>query len=392
MGTTCLKAAWLIDGTGRGPVPDGCVVVRGDRIVFVGRPEAAPSADASVDLPGCTLLPGLVDAHTHLGMDPGLGDQPGQWAKPESELAVRGTCYLRRDLLAGVTTARCMGERHFIDVIVRRLVNEGVVPGPRLTIAVRGLRASNGHGASPMVADGPHEIRRAVRENLKAGADHIKLYLTGGLSSAGAAVLSVGYTEDEVRAAVDEADRAGKPVAVHAHGGPAVDLALKAGVHSIEHGALLSPEQAAAIARTDTWVVLTLSIILHDDGLMRVDGRDPRLRERIVMARERVGETVRHLIRAGARLAVGTDGMHGMLAYEAEYLAGFGLTPIDAIACVTRNGAEVSGVLGETGTLECDKSADIIAVDGDPLADMSALRRIRLIMSRGVRCDNLSVQ
>jgi imidazolonepropionase-like amidohydrolase len=389
-----LRGAQLIDGSGRAPIPAACVAIREGRIVYVGPSDRVPqlSDDVSIDLHGCTLLPGLIDAHTHLGMDPGLGNQPRQWAVSESELAMRSAMHMRRDFLAGVTTLRSMGEKHFVDVTLRRLVQENVLPGPRLLLATRGLRASNGHGASPLVVDGADNIRQVVRENLNAGADVIKVYMSGGLSSANAAVLAVGYTNDELRAAVDEATRAGKPVAAHAHGGPAVDMCLDIGVHSIEHGAFLSPEQVEAVAKAGTWIVLTLGLIVHEDGLMRVDGHNPELRERILMARERLEVTVRSMIQAGIRLAVGTDGRHGMLAFEAECLVRFGLSPLEAIVCTTRNGAEVCGVLGDTGTLEVGKMADVIAVEGDPLADIQALRKVRLLVKSGVRYDHLSSQ
>ncbi|MBI4277693.1 MAG: amidohydrolase family protein, partial [Armatimonadetes bacterium] len=211
-------------------------------------------------------------------------------------------------------------------------------------------------------------------------------------SSTGAGVMYCGYTKEEVAAAVDEAARAGKGVAVHAHGGPAIDISLETGVFSIEHGALLSPAQIEAVARTGAWVVLTMTLILHDDGLMKVDGQNPAIRERILLGREKLGETVRRMIQAGVRLAVGTDALHGRLTWEAEYLVQFGMRPLDAITCATRSGAEVCGVLDETGTLEVGKSADIIAVEGDPSAHIAVLRRVRLVMKHGERYDTLSPQ
>jgi imidazolonepropionase-like amidohydrolase len=380
-----LQADRVIDGTGRSPIARGCVLVEDGRIRHVGARDDIGDIEGAriLDLAGCSLLPGFVDAHSHLCMDPGLGDQPRQLAAAESELSMRATGYVRKDLLSGVTTLRTMGERNFIDVVARRLIADGVISGPRLIISTRGLRPSNGHGASPVIVDGVEDVRKIVRENLKGGADLIKLFLTGGLSSAGADLDYCGYTFEEVKAAVEEAARAGKPVAVHAHGGPAVDLSVEAGVHSIEHGALISPPQIEKIAKAGTWVVLTMSLVLHEGGLMRVDGQNPALRDRILKGRERLEVTARRLVSSGVRLAVGTDALHGFAGHEAAYLTRFGMTPMDAVRCLTRNGADVCGVLDKTGTLEAGKLADVVAVEGDPLADIEALQSVRLVMKEG---------
>lgn len=389
---TILRGAQLIDGTGRPPLKGGCIVVEQDRIAWVGEnyPVSPGSSDTVVDLSGCTLLPGFVDSHSHLALNTGAGDQPGQMTAPASELALRAVAQMRQDLLSGVTTMRCMGEKYFLDVSVRKAVEQGLLPGPRLLISTRGVRSSSGGASSPVVADSPDEMRRIVRENLKAGADLIKLFVTGEMASSIQSGEYSPFTEAEIRTAVEEARRYGKPVAVHAHGGPAIDICIAAGVHSIEHGGLLTPAQIEGIKAADMWVITTLSLYMHPDGLMKVDGQDPKVRAGIMTARERLRETVPRLIQSGVRLAAGTDALHGMIANEAAYLVEFGMSPLDAIACITRNGAEACGVLDKVGTLEQGKLADIVAVEGDPTADIGRLSDVRFVMKDGVRYDNLS--
>ena len=386
---TVMKAAQLIDGTGAAPIQNGCLMIEDQRIVGVGvaGPATTKPTDVTIDLPGCTILPGLVDAHSHLASDPGIGNQPQQLAAGEAELAMRSVAYMRRDLLSGVTTSRLMSEKYFIDITARRLVSAGLFPGPRFITATRGIRPSHGHGASPIVIDGADNMRRAVRENLRAGADLIKLFLTGSIIHEREAALHCGYTLEEIRAAVDEAHGAGKPVAVHAHGGPGIELSLAAGVDSIEHGSLMTPSQIDRVAEKGMWVVLTLTLVMHDDGLMRIDGKNPVIRERILRARDTLAETASRIIASGGRIAVGSDALHGMFAHEASYLVQFGMPPLEAIACCTRHGAALCGILNETGTLETGKRADLIAIEGDPLSDISALRNVRLVVKDGQSYD-----
>jgi imidazolonepropionase-like amidohydrolase len=389
---TIITGAQLVDGTGSAPINHGSVVVENGMIVRIGSliREAERPESTVIDLPECTILPGLIDGHSHLASDPGLGNQPHQLSAGEAELGMRSVAYMRRDLLSGVTTMRLMSEKYFIDVTARRLVDEAFFPGPRFVIATRGLRPTNGHGASPVVVDGPENIRRVVRENLKAGADFIKLFLTGTILSPRQTALHCGYTLEEVKAAVDEAHSAGKPVAVHAHGGEGIDISLAAGVDMIEHGSMLTPAQIDQVAAKGVWVVLTLTLVLDDEGLMRVDGQTPAIRDRLFEAREALAETVSRLIASGARLALGSDALHGMFAREAAYLVHLGMPPLGALACATRNGAALCGIQEETGTLEAGKRADLIAVEGDPLADMMALQRVRFVMKDGKRYDALS--
>lgn len=235
-----IRARRVIDGTGRPPIDHGVVVIEGDRIRAVGRQAdvAIPQGAEIIDCGTQTVLPGFVDAHSHASIIPGLGDQIGQLRQPPAPQVLRAVQNLRTDLKSGVTTMRVVGEEHFIDIDLRNAIAEGRLPGPRLRVATRPITARNGHGAALTYSDGEDEIRKHIRENVAAGCDLIKLFMTGGVSSKGTAARWYAYSRHEVEVAVEEAHRNSKPVAVHAHGGPGVRICVEAGVDTIEHGKL----------------------------------------------------------------------------------------------------------------------------------------------------------
>src|SRR5262249_34164308 len=228
---------------------DALVIVTDGRIAAAGpaAPTPIPPGAAILDLSDRFVMPGLIDCHSHASIVPGLGDQLGQLCRPAVPQALAATANLRRDLTAGTTTMRLMGEEHFLDVDLRDAIEAGIMPGPRLLIATRGLAANNAHGRALAGFDGVDEVRRAGPRNLGRGADHVKIFVTGGVSSPGAMPTGSGYTREEIRAAVEEADRAGTYAAAHAHGGPGLRLAVEEGVGTVEHGALATDEDIALI-------------------------------------------------------------------------------------------------------------------------------------------------
>lgn len=386
-----IHARQVIDGTGRDPISDGIVVVEGDRIVQVGRAR-------TVDLPpSCTVLechgtvlPGLVNAHTHCSIIPSLGDQTGQMRQPELPSAFRAIGNLRKELLSGVTTARIMGEEHYLDIELRRAIEAGLIFGPRLLCCGVHLTSSQGHGRALTTTDGPEAIRQRVRMNIAVGADWIKLFVTGGASSVGAALEAYTYSREEIRAACEEAHRAGRKVAAHAHGGPGVRVSLEEGVDTIEHGALLSATDVALMKTLDRFLIGTFAILYHPEGIERMDRYTPAIWSKVVALREQVAERFRDILASGVRYAVGTDSMHGLLWFEVATLVRFGVRPADALRAATQWAAEACGIDDLVGTLEAGKAADILGVEGDPLVDVEALRRPVLIMKGGVRFDHLS--
>jgi imidazolonepropionase-like amidohydrolase len=389
---TVLRCGTLFDGTGADPIPGGVVVIDGGRVVAAGPAEGTPAPPGAglIDLSGRFVMPGLVDAHSHISIVPGQGDQIGQLRRPPVPQALQATANLRRDLAAGTTTMRVMAEEHFLDVEVREAIQAGVIVGPRLLCATRGITASNGHGRALSSFDGVDAVRRGVRENFARGADHVKLFATGGVSSPATTLNAPGYSREEIRAAVEEAERVGKYAAAHAHGGAGLRIAVEEGVATIEHGALATDEDVALMIERRAWLVCTLSILFHPDGIERGDASRPAIMEKVRWARGVVNERFPRILKSGVRFAVGTDSMHGQMAFELEALVRFGVPPREALLAATRRGAEACRVEREVGTLEPGKRADLIAVEGDPLRDIAAMRRVVFVMTDGVVHDGLT--
>jgi len=381
-----IRCGTLFDGTGAPPVRDAVVVVDEGRIAAVGRAGgiAVPPAAEALDLGNRFVMPGLIDCHTHASIVPGLGDQLGQLCRGPAPQALAATRNLRKDLAAGTTTMRIMGEEHFVDVDVRDAIEAGTIVGPRLLVAGRGLAANNGHGRALTSYDGVDDVRRGARENLRKGADHVKIFVTGGVSSPGTTPTSSAYTREEIRAAVEEAERVGTYAAAHAHGGPGLRLAVQEGVRTIEHGALASDEDIALMIERGVWLICTFSIFMHPTGIEQGDGQRAAIMDKVRWARRVVSENFPRHLASGVRFACGTDSMHGLMPFELQTLVRLGVSPHNALLAGTRWGAEACRIDGEVGTLEPGKRADLVAVDGDPLKDIAALERVSLVMRDGV--------
>jgi imidazolonepropionase-like amidohydrolase len=389
-----IRCGTLFDGTGGPPLRDAVVVVEQGRIAAVGRADgvAIPPSTETLDLGNRFVMPGLIDCHTHASIVPGLGDQLGQLCRGPVPQALAATKNLRKDLAAGTTTMRIMGEEHFVDVDVRDAIEAGTIVGPRLLVAGRGLAANNGHGRALTSYDGVDEVRRGARENLRKGADHIKIFVTGGVSSPGTTPTSSAYTREEIRAAVEEAERVGTYAAAHAHGGPGLRLAVQEGARTIEHGALASDEDIALMIERGVWLICTFSIFMHPTGIEEGDGQRPAIMDKVRWSRRVVSENFPRHLASGVRFACGTDSMHGLMPFELQTLVRLGVSPHDALLAGTRWGAEACRIDGEVGTLEPGKRADLIAVDGDPLKDIAAMERVRLVMRDGVVYEGLSTR
>jgi imidazolonepropionase-like amidohydrolase len=383
--TLILTARNLFDATGRGVIRDAAVCCEGDRITFVGAAkDVADVAGERLDLGDATLLPGFVDAHTHLSIRPGEGDQHGQLRRPLVAQALRAVPNLRAMIESGVTTARIMGEQGGIDFIFREQIAAGEILGPRIFVSGTALSATNGHGRALGVADGVDGVRVAVRTNLRDGADHVKFFMTGGVSSSGSGLYAYHYAREEVRAIVEEAHRAGRRVAVHAHGGPGVTICAEEGVDSIEHGGLLTEENVAVMAERGTDLVLTKTIGHHPDGIERGDGHRPEIIAKMRESRAMDAEVFARVRAYGLRFALGTDSMHGYFGYEITWLVEHGVAIDEALTAATRHGALVMGLEHEIGTLEVGKRADVIALAGDTLATARVGRSdVRLVIGGG---------
>ena len=388
METLVLVGASLIDGSGAEPVRGRAVVVEGDRITQVVDDARAPRG-RRIDLSGCTLLPGLINCHVHLCF--GAEADPVRVMKDEPH-ALTALKVLRRaqeTVEAGVTTVRDLGGRDYAEFAVRRAVTDGLFPGPRILAAGRPVCMTGGHGNSiGREADGPDDARKAVREQLKAGADVIKLIATGGVMTPGVEPGSPQLTFEEMRAAIEEATKAGRRTAAHAQGSTGIADAIEAGITTIEHGIFLTDEIIAAMKRKGVFLVATLAApAAISAGGLAAGIPDYMVRKSDAVVTAHVA-SFRRAHEAGARIAAGADSgtplnPHGSLLPELELMVKYGMTPLEAIRSATAVAAEAIGLGGETGRLAEGHAADLLAVSGDPAERIGALGDVRLVLARG---------
>jgi imidazolonepropionase-like amidohydrolase len=376
--TTVIRCGKLFDGTGAEPASNVTLVVEDGVLREGSNPEGAEV----IDLSGCFVMPGLIDAHTHLSIIPAKGNQLGQLREPPGKQALRVAGNLKKDLDAGTTTLRIMGEEDWLDVHTRQAIAEGDLQGPRLSVATRGLAPTNGHGRGRLGFDGVDEVRRAARENLAQGADFLKVFATGGVAS-GSGLDSSAFSLEEMRVAVEEAERKGTYVAAHAHGGPGLVMAVEAGVRTIEHAAVATPAEIERMLQRNCWVIGTYSILFRPDGIELGDAGNRAIQEKVKWARETVEVSARQIFESGLRVALGSDSMHGNMAFEVQTAVRFGMTPAQALLAATARAAEALRIEERVGTLRPGKAADLIALDGDPLEDLTALDRVRFVMKDG---------
>jgi len=374
-----IKDATIIDGTGREPFL-ASVTTEGDRITAIQASETARPGGSRT--PRVFLLPGLVDAHNHLGLE--LGDEEAQMLEPDTLVALRAAKRARHNLRTGITTMRTLGEKNGVDLAYRRAIDEGDIPGPRVQVSGPALVRTGGHGYYlGTQVDGPVEVRRAVRLNLSHGVEWIKMIVTGGGSTKSSSPTVTEYTAEEVHAGIDEASMHGVPVAVHAHGGKGVDYSLDAGVTSIEHGFFLSRAQLERMARSGVWLVSTLGFLLIE----RPAGEEKRpawYLERLVRMKESALAMTIAAREIGVKMAVGQDCEHGRLADEMRCLEMAGFSRLEAIGKATLQGAVIMGLADEVGTIEVGKRADFLLLESDPLKSWSAFEAPRTVVKGGV--------
>lgn len=371
----------LIDGTGA-PVKDRCAFdVENGIITRVG--DTSSGLNKVVDLRDCYVMPGLVDSHTHLSIVPSEGKQTAQMALPAKRNVLRALPNMKKQLRSGVTTMRIMGEEHFIDIELRRAIEEGIIIGPRLFVGGIGIVASNGHGIALTTSDTEYEVRKNIRRNFHNGADFVKLFMTGGMSTERPPVDFCGYSKEEVYAAVDEAERMKTYVAAHAHGGPGLDMCIDCGVKSIEHGGLLSVEQIERMKEKKMWVVLTSAITYHPTGLEETEFKNETIREKVLEDRIMTKIVYDRVFSQGLKYAFGTDSMHGLMYYEMKLAVDFGADNMDVIVAATRTGAEICLMDEKIGTIEPGKYADFIALSDNPVEDIDAMSKVEYVFKEG---------
>ncbi len=402
---TYIHAGTLLDRPGRAPRRNATIVVLGGRVESVqdGLVPAPPGARL-IDLSDQFVLPGLIDSHVHLDSD--RAGVEGVLAEMTDSVALRSheaAWNARKTLLAGFTTVRNLGSSDGVTLGLRDAIARGWAQGPRIVDAGTSLSATTGHmdptlgmreelhatlRESGSTCDGPDDCRRAVRRQVARGVDLIKIATTGGVNSRIGLGLGAQMFEDEARAIVETAHLYGKKVAVHAHGADGVNLALRVGADSIEHGTLLDDESVRLFRRSNAYYVPTLSTINGYIERLRTnpDAYTPEVRAKIEWRIGITGQSLRRAFPAGVRIAFGTDAgvsLHGRNADEFLLMVEHGMRPMDAIVAATVNAADLLGLAAEIGTIEPGKSADIVAVRGDPIADIGTLRSMNFVMARG---------
>ncbi len=396
-GHIAVRARHLLDVKTGKLLADQVLVIDDGKIVSVGvAAEAKIPADAvRIELPNATVLPGMIDAHTHLTMEPRFGYDQLAISVPREALI--GAKNARLTLLAGFTTVRNVGASNFTDVALRDAINAGDVPGPRMLVSGPALSITGGHcdnnmlpfeyhATSDGVADGISAVQHKVRENIKYGADLIKVCATGGVLSLRDNPQASQFTLEEMKAIVADAHRLGRKVAAHAHGAEGIRWAAEAGVDSIEHGSYIDDAGIAAMKEHGTYLVPTLYLgdwMIDNAGLTHLPAPlMAKAKEVIPAARKNIA----HAFSSGVKVAFGTDAAvypHGLNAHEFAVMVRLGLTPLQAIQAATLNAADLLGLSGKVGALEPGAWADIVAVDGDPVKDVTTLERVKFVMKGG---------
>jgi imidazolonepropionase-like amidohydrolase len=398
-----VHAGHLLDVKSGKTLTNQSIVIQAGKIISAGPTTEVKtsSADQIIDLPQATILPGLIDAHTHLDEGPENHGYPGL-AVSVPRHALIGARNARATLEAGFTTIRNVGADGFSDVALRDAINAGDIPGPRMLVSGPALSITGGHCDNNLlpfeyhstgdgVADGIAAVQHKVRENIKYGADLIKVCATGGVLSQGDDPQASQYTLEEMKAIVADAHRLGRKVAAHAHGAQGILWASQAGVDSVEHGSYIDDAGIAMMKQNGTYLVPTLYVaewVVENAERMHLTANMlSKAREVLPIARKNIARA----FAAGVKVAFGTDAgvyPHGTNAHEFAVMVKVGLSPQQAIHAATINAADLLGWSDKVGTLETGKWADIIAVDGDPLQDVTTLEHMKFVMKGGVVVKN----
>lgn len=383
MSDIILKADRVLVGEDLNLKEHMAVIVRDGKIEEIVPQAECPAVEGAevIDLKNTTLMPGMIECHNHLSIDATIPEHLELLAwSTECELTLIALDGFRKDLMSGVTTARCMGDRFYIDVTLKKLIEQGKVAGPKLLAAGIGMKGSHGAGYIGSPHCGPEEIRKTARENLKKGVDLLKLFITPGVPDPESEFVPSFLSLEEIAMAVSEAARKNLPVAAHCIGGQGLKDCIDGGVQVIEHMYMCTPQDAEWLANSKCIVDFTSGIFLDPT---REETLSANNAYRVRKNRPRVRERLKLLMSTGVPYVLGTDAYHGYLYREVGYAVELGSDIVTALKGVTSNAAKVCGLGDRIGSLKKGYTADIIAVDGNPLTDVECLAKVPFVMQDG---------
>ncbi|MDF2522674.1 MAG: hypothetical protein K0R31_315 [Clostridiales bacterium] len=380
-----LFAKTVLVGEELKPLTDGCVIVADGKIEkIISRVEFLKENTERCEIiyfGNSTLMPGMIECHNHVAMD---ARQPGHLESmngSERSLTLTAVKTLKDDLMSGVTTARCMGDRYYIDVTCRNEIEKGNLIGPSLIVSGIGMRGIHGHGYVGLGHSGVEEFRKRARENLLNNVDFLKIFLTAGAPPLSPGWIPYYMSRAEIETAVEEGKQLNKMTCAHCIGGKGLELGVEAGVDIFDHLYGVSDKEVELLVKNDRWVCLTSGIFLDPD-------REPycptSFVENVHKNRELVFNCLQKVVKSNLKYAIGTDAFHTFLYKEVAYACALGAKKVDALKAVTVNAAKMCRIEDKTGSLTKGLKADIIAVDGNPLEDVSCLANVTFVMKGGV--------